>query len=205
MTDKTPATVDTPTVARPKVVTFYSFKCGLGRSMALVAVANRLATERRPVLMVDADLEAPGITVSHLDREQLQSGEGFAEIVTGVIEDLLHAAKSKRPLHPTYVRDLAGRVAAAIRSLPAPAPKNADLLARLSAALPQYPPHRRVGALELLPAGRVDDKYAGVMQRVPFSDAFGYPIGGGDRLRRRVRREGILEGGTRESAEVHSA
>ncbi len=42
-------------------VTFYSFKGGVGRTMALVNVAVSLARSGRRVLMVDFDLEAPGI------------------------------------------------------------------------------------------------------------------------------------------------
>jgi MinD-like ATPase involved in chromosome partitioning or flagellar assembly len=44
------------------VVTFYSFKGGVGRSMALVNVGVKLAISGRRVLLVDFDLEAPGLT-----------------------------------------------------------------------------------------------------------------------------------------------
>ncbi len=40
---------------------FYSFKGGVGRSMALVNVAVELANRGRAVLVVDFDLEAPGL------------------------------------------------------------------------------------------------------------------------------------------------
>ena len=43
------------------VVTFYSYKGGVGRTMALVNVAVMLARLRRRVLVVDFDLEAPGL------------------------------------------------------------------------------------------------------------------------------------------------
>ena len=43
------------------VCTFYSFKGGVGRSMALVNVAVDLAQRGRRVLAVDFDLEAPGL------------------------------------------------------------------------------------------------------------------------------------------------
>lgn len=43
------------------VVTFYSFKGGVGRSMALVNVAFDLVRRGRRVLIVDFDLEAPGL------------------------------------------------------------------------------------------------------------------------------------------------
>ena len=43
------------------ITTFYSFKGGVGRSMALVNVAVELANRGRGVLVVDFDLEAPGL------------------------------------------------------------------------------------------------------------------------------------------------
>lgn len=44
------------------VVTFYSFKGGVGRTMSLVNVAAELAKKGRKILMVDFDLEAPGLS-----------------------------------------------------------------------------------------------------------------------------------------------
>ena len=43
------------------IITFYSYKGGVGRSMALANIAYVLASEGRKVLVVDWDLEAPGI------------------------------------------------------------------------------------------------------------------------------------------------
>jgi hypothetical protein len=43
------------------VVTFYSYKGGVGRTMALVNVAVSLAKAGKRVLLVDFDLEAPGL------------------------------------------------------------------------------------------------------------------------------------------------
>ena len=43
------------------VITFYSFKGGVGRTLALVNVAAHLASQGKSVLMVDFDLEAPGL------------------------------------------------------------------------------------------------------------------------------------------------
>lgn len=44
------------------ITTFYSYKGGVGRSMALVNIAMSLAHDGKRVLMVDFDLEAPGIS-----------------------------------------------------------------------------------------------------------------------------------------------
>ncbi|WP_017325507.1 P-loop ATPase, Sll1717 family [Synechococcus sp. PCC 7336] len=48
---------------RPQVVSFYSFKGGVGRSTALGMTAISLAKRNRRVVTIDFDLEAPGISV----------------------------------------------------------------------------------------------------------------------------------------------
>ncbi len=57
------------------VITFYSFKGGVGRTMALVNVAAQLVKWGRTVVVVDFDLEAPGLeTYKHLRPKVPQSG-----------------------------------------------------------------------------------------------------------------------------------
>ncbi len=46
----------------PQIYTFYSFKGGVGRTMTLMNLAYALAMRGRHVLMVDMDLEAPGLS-----------------------------------------------------------------------------------------------------------------------------------------------
>ena len=43
------------------IVTFYSFKGGVGRTLALVNIGIELAQTGKRVLLVDFDLEAPGL------------------------------------------------------------------------------------------------------------------------------------------------
>ena len=45
-----------------QIVALHSFKGGAGRTLQAVAIADALAEAGKPVLLVDADLEAPGIT-----------------------------------------------------------------------------------------------------------------------------------------------
>lgn len=67
---------------RPPVVSFYSFKGGVGRSSALALTALQLARRGKKVLCVDLDLEAPGLDVLF-----------GVEPVRGVLDFLLeHAA-----------------------------------------------------------------------------------------------------------------
>lgn len=49
------------TAPKGRIVTFYSFKGGVGRTMALANVAFLAAMNGRKVLMMDWDLEAPGL------------------------------------------------------------------------------------------------------------------------------------------------
>src|SRR5579862_429745 len=51
----------TPSGSQGRIITFYSFKGGTGRSMALANIAWILAAAGRRVLAVDWDLEAPGL------------------------------------------------------------------------------------------------------------------------------------------------
>jgi tetratricopeptide (TPR) repeat protein len=46
----------------PQIFTFYSFKGGVGRSMAVLNVAYALVAKGRNVLVLDMDLEAPGLS-----------------------------------------------------------------------------------------------------------------------------------------------
>ena len=49
------------TISEGKIVTFYSFKGGTGRTMALANVAWILASNGLKVLVVDWDLDSPGL------------------------------------------------------------------------------------------------------------------------------------------------
>ncbi len=55
---KPPWTLSDP---MPPIVTFYSFKGGVGRTTALAACAWQMAAEGRRLAVVDLDLEAPGL------------------------------------------------------------------------------------------------------------------------------------------------
>lgn len=48
-----------------KTITFYSYKGGVGRTLALCNIANRLAEFRKKVCIIDFDLEAPGIHLKY--------------------------------------------------------------------------------------------------------------------------------------------
>ncbi len=66
------------------IVTFYSFKGGVGRTMALVNVGVELAQSGRRVLLVDFDLEAPGLETFDLHQPREQT-PGVVDYVTRYI------------------------------------------------------------------------------------------------------------------------
>jgi hypothetical protein len=78
---------------RGKIVTFYSYKGGTGRSMALANVAWVLASHGKRVLMIDWDFEAPGL--HHYFRPFLEDPD--LKSTPGLIDyfvDLLSASRS---------------------------------------------------------------------------------------------------------------
>ena len=119
-------------------VTFYSFKGGVGRSMALINVAGIVAGRGFRVLVIDIDLEAPGISYL-IPREKVSS------------EELVR---------PGFVDLLADFVARGTESdLVALSP--ADVLARYTCAyqIPDAIRQSEEGYLQIMPAGRFDDAY----------------------------------------------
>jgi cellulose biosynthesis protein BcsQ len=73
--------------ARGEVITFYSYKGGTGRSMALANVSSLLARGGKRVLAVDWDLESPGL---HRFFEPyagaVMKSDGWAASTPGLIE-----------------------------------------------------------------------------------------------------------------------
>ena len=83
-----------------KVVTFYSYKGGVGRSMALANIAVILAKWGKKVLMVDWDLEAPGLVqyfLPFIDR-------GYLNEARGVIDFVIDCQQIRFPLDQKAIR-----------------------------------------------------------------------------------------------------
>ena len=83
------------------VTTFYSFKGGVGRTMALVNAAVALAKRGRRVLVVDFDLEAPGLDTFDIFRSPKQ----VPGVVDFVAEYLL---SGQAPKLDRFVSEAAG-------------------------------------------------------------------------------------------------
>lgn len=119
------------------IITFYSFRGGVGRSMAMLNVGCLLAQSGRRVLLVDFDLEAPGLT-RLIDRQDILKPKPKLTNPKGTV-DILHGylfAKEKSIL----------RAKNPYRSLN-------SYLGQLDIPQPKAP-SAQPGTLHLMPAGR---------------------------------------------------
>src|SRR5208283_2720076 len=80
------------------VITFYSYKGGVGRTLALVNVGAQLALQGKSVLLVDFDLEAPGLDSFPAFRVN-PSVPGLVEFVTDYLKT------GEAPVASSYIAD----------------------------------------------------------------------------------------------------
>lgn len=69
------------------IITFYSYKGGVGRSMALANIAYELSKRKFKVLVVDWDLEAPGIERFFSSFKIENSSEGLLQLLLAFKND----------------------------------------------------------------------------------------------------------------------
>ncbi|GFE93885.1 KGGVGR-motif variant AAA ATPase [Acetobacter persici] len=123
-----------------KVTTFYSYKGGSGRSMAMANVAWALATNGERVLAIDWDLEAPGLhRYFHpfLDDPEQTISEGLIDRIWTYIEDISCSDKFSDNRRARFTHAVCEDI---VQSLEIPT--------------------RSKGCLHLLGAGRQDDEYS---------------------------------------------
>lgn len=125
-----------------KIITFYSYKGGTGRSMALANVAWVLASNGRRVLTVDWDLEAPGLHryfYPFLVDKELTSSDGVIDFMIDFECEAMTPLKEGETLDKDWYQP------------------HADIL-RYAASLDwEFPGH---GTLDFIPAGRQGDSYS---------------------------------------------
>ncbi|HZI49478.1 MAG TPA: hypothetical protein VFD75_16905, partial [Pyrinomonadaceae bacterium] len=97
-------------MSAPRIITFYSYKGGTGRSMALANVAWILACNGKKVLIIDWDLEAPGLhryLHPFLRDKELTATEGLIDFVVQYANRaVLKAEKKKRNWYVPYANIL---------------------------------------------------------------------------------------------------
>jgi cellulose biosynthesis protein BcsQ len=125
-----------------KIITFYSYKGGTGRSMALANVAWVLASNGQRVLTVDWDLEAPGLHryfYPFLVDKELTSSDGIIDLMIDFECEALTPLKEGETLDEDWYKP------------------HANIL-RYAASLDwEFP---GAGTLDFIPAGRQSDSYS---------------------------------------------
>jgi len=130
-----------------RVITFYSYKGGTGRSMALVNTAWLLAANGKKVLAIDWDLEAPGLHryfYPFLIDQDLTASPGVIDFVLDYTLKAMTPPQQGETIAPDWYKEEANilRYAVSLRS---------DLLSS--------------GRLDFVPAGMQTPSYG---QRVEF-------------------------------------
>ena len=163
----------------PQLTTFYSFKGGVGRTQSLYNVGVRLAGLRRKVLMVDVDLEAPGLSIGALDDQERNAKDGFAEIARDLLLELEVMIEEGDPdLFAEVIADYQDRLNRALHILDVPMPSRnegeKDLAERLrdEMGITDFPS----GSLALLSSGRINPDYPRRMIDVEIDEAFEYDL-----------------------------
>jgi MinD-like ATPase involved in chromosome partitioning or flagellar assembly len=133
-----------------EVITFYSYKGGVGRSLALVNVAWTLASNGFRVLAMDWDLEAPGLLRYFqplIDDPHCEKIGGVLDLLDNYMTDALHTEASA----------------------------SLDVLPYVQSVHWDFP---QAGYLDIIGAGRQDVAYAARVNAFPW-DTFYQKLGGG--------------------------
>jgi formylglycine-generating enzyme required for sulfatase activity/MinD-like ATPase involved in chromosome partitioning or flagellar assembly len=145
------------------IVTFYSYKGGTGRSMALANVAWILASNDKKVLTIDWDLEAPGLHryfLPFLQDPELAATKGLIDLLTDYV-DLILTPPDAWPAGLDEPAELANSQ-------------------RYAVSL-EFPFKSSQGCLHFLGAGQQDEKYTERICDFDWS-AFYERLGGGEFL-----------------------
>lgn len=124
--------------ASGSIITFYSYKGGAGRTLTLANVAWILASAGKRVLIVDWDLEAPGVHRyfrPFLSDQEMKQTDGVIDLVI----NYALAAMTPGEQGPDWYRPFANVLQYAV-------------------SIEWDFPNR--GTLDLVPAGRLDESYA---------------------------------------------
>jgi cellulose biosynthesis protein BcsQ len=155
-----------------RIITFYSYKGGTGRSMALANVAWVLATNRKRVLMIDWDLEAPGLHRyfrPFLIDKYLASSNGLIDFVMAYADQVIRPTSDSVPQDWYKEYTDIGQLALAIDSSDFPEP----------------------GKIDLIPAGRQGATYATLVSSFDWFNFYDR-LGGGaffEAVKQRLRTE----------------
>jgi Tfp pilus assembly protein PilF len=147
-------------------ITFYSFKGGVGRSMALINTAGILAGRRGfHVLVLDLDLEAPGLTYLNPESPDASPAQAQRELpLQPGFVDLMTDAKERGEAADLFKLSDADLEAKYSRKI------------KIPDSLREFPD----GSLRIMPAGLVDHDYARRLDALHlnalYQDGLGEPL-----------------------------
>ena len=163
------------------VTTFYSFKGGVGRTMALVNVAVDLANRGKKVLVVDFDLEAPGLDTFNLlrpvqrnaDNEELLPERGRSPGIVDFVDEFRKTCEAPDvrdflvqapgPWTPNYGQETED-----------PWPASDD---NMASHFRSNPPSNTEGAIWLMPSGLQDENYSQRLTAIDWSELYEHQDG----------------------------
>ncbi len=145
-----------------RIITFYSYKGGTGRSMALANIAWILAGSGRRVLAIDWDLEAPGLHRyfrPFLIDEEVSASDGLIDLVDRYANQAIRPVEEGARPDPSWYLDYADF---------------SDYV--VSVNFDHFPAG---GKIDLLPAGRQGDRYAVMVSSFNWQNFYDRLGGGG--------------------------
>jgi cellulose biosynthesis protein BcsQ len=157
-----------------KIVTFYSYKGGTGRSMALANIAWVLASNGLKVLVIDWDLEAPGLHryfQPFLKDQSLKTSEGVIDFIVDFAAAAVCPMKESKESGTEWYNSYAN-------------------LLRYATSL-DWGGFPNPGTIDLVPAGRQDVGYAVRVNSFQWQH-FYEKLGGGvflEEVKRRIRND----------------
>jgi len=127
----------------PKIITFYSYKGGVGRSMALANTAYLLAKEHNyKVIIVDWDFEAPGLhRYFQIPRENIKKG------LIDIFYDFKEVLRNKNSIFDEKLIDI-------------------------DEYIQSIPEKLTSGSISILPAGKLDKAYSAKVNGFDWNDFY---------------------------------
>ena len=163
-------------IAQPtsRIITFYSYKGGTGRSMALANMAWILACAGRRVLTIDWDLEAPGLHRyfrPFLIDEEVSATDGLMDLVENYANAAIQPRDERSETDANWYLPYADF---------------SDYIVSVN-----FPHFRHGGKIDLLPAGRQGDHYALLVSSFNWQNFYDRLGGGGfiEAVKQRARTE----------------
>lgn len=144
-----------------KSITFYSYKGGVGRSMTLINVACLLAKKGKKILMIDWDLEAPGLE-SYFNGEVKKSDLGLVDLIIDSKEFLSAKKNNDSDQLTNYFKQNLSKY---IKS---------NLTLKEQKKLPKKHKENNIFTLDLIKAGKFDEDYTTRLSSINWMDFYAH-------------------------------